>query len=222
MNFKWIAKYRGFHTKLNKSEYIGNSLFKYYICTVRITSIIVFIFLSVLLSAQKQDSLQLKTNPDDVVKAKTGTLVHSPKKAAILSAILPGSGQIYNHQVWKVPVVYGGLGALGFFVYDNNRVYNDYLTQWKYLTDADPNTNVRSELQGVSPDALHNAFSTFRKYRDQCIIGVVLLYAANIIDANVYAHLYKFNVDDLSVHFTPNYNIYSQKIYPGLSMRYKF
>lgn len=217
-----MAQFQGFHTKLNKSEYIGNSLFKYYICIVRITSIIVFLFLSVLLSAQNQDSLQLKTNPGDVVKTKPEISVHSPKKAAILSTILPGAGQVYNHQVWKVPVIYGGLGALGYFVYDNNRVYNDYLTQWKYLTDSNSNTNVRPSLQGVSADALHNAFSSFRKYRDQCIIGVVLLYAANIIDANVYAHLYKFNVDDLSVHFTPNYNIYSQKIYPGLSMRYKF
>lgn len=217
-----MAQFQGFHTKLNKSEYIGNSLFKYYICSVRITSIIVFLFLSVLLSAQNQDSLQLKTNPGDVVKTKPEISVHSPKKAAILSTILPGAGQVYNHQVWKVPVIYGGLGALGYFVYDNNRVYNDYLTQWKYLTDSNSNTNVRPSLQGVSADALHNAFSSFRKYRDQCIIGVVLLYAANIIDANVYAHLYKFNVDDLSVHFTPNYNIYSQKIYPGLSMRYKF
>ena len=202
-----MAQFHGFHMKLNKSEYIGNSLFKYYICSVRITSIIVFLFLSVLLSAQNQDSLQLKTNPGDVVKTKPEISVHSPKKAAILSTILPGAGQVYNHQVWKVPVIYGGLGALGYFVYDNNRVYNDYL---------------RPSLQGVSADALHNAFSSFRKYRDQCIIGVVLLYAANIIDANVYAHLYKFNVDDLSVHFTPNYNIYSQKLYPGLSMRYKF
>jgi hypothetical protein len=141
--------------------------------------------------------------------------------AAIFSAVLPGAGQVYNRQAWKIGLIYGGLGTLGYFIYDNNRIYKDYLQQWKYMTDTVTNTMVRPELAGVSSDALHNAFSSFRKYRDQCIIGAALVYAANIIDANVYAHLYHFNVDDLSLHFTPDFNIYSG-FNPGFTLRYRF
>lgn len=148
--------------------------------------------------------------------------VHSPKKAAIFSSIIPGAGQIYNQQAWKLVFVYGGLGAISYFIKDNNKVYKDYLQQWKYLTDNDPNTNVRPELSLASADALHNAFSSYRKYRDQCAIGFVLIYAANIIDANVYAHLYHFNVDDLSLHFKPDYNIYTRAFIPSASLIYKF
>jgi hypothetical protein len=194
-----------------------------YLCLVRIVTLIVFLLTSALLVAQNTDSVTVKPSskfslfrrdktPDD----------HSPKKAAIFSAVLPGAGQIYNHQAWKVILLYGGLGTLGYFIVDNNKVYKDYLQQWTYLTDSDVTTNVRPTLAGVSPDALHNAFSAYRKYRDQCVMGFVLLYAANIIDANVYAHLFNFNVDNLSVRFTPNYNIYSRSFAPSLNLKYKF
>ncbi len=138
-----------------------------------------------------------------------------------MSAILPGAGQVYNKQYWKLSLIYGGMGALGYFIHDNNKVYKDYLQQWKYATDGDSNTNVRPELAHASPDALHNAFSSYRKFRDQCIIGFALLYAANIIDANVYAHLYYFNVDDISLHFTPTYNMTTLSFVPSFTLRYK-
>ncbi len=34
---------------------------------------------------------------------------HSAKKASTLSAILPGAGQVYNKQAWKIPIIYAFL-----------------------------------------------------------------------------------------------------------------
>ena len=66
-------------------------------------------------------------------KAKTKK-PHSPKKATIMSACLPGLGQVYNGKWWKVPIVYAGLGGLGYLVYNNNYEYRSYLHAYEYKT----------------------------------------------------------------------------------------
>ena len=47
-------------------------------------------------------------------------LPKNPKKATILSAILPGAGQVYNGKAWKVPLIYGGLITDIYFIDFNN------------------------------------------------------------------------------------------------------
>ena len=59
---------------------------------------------------------------------------HSPTKATIMSACLPGLGQIYNGKWWKVPIVYAGLGGLGYLVYNNYSEYNAYLHAYEFKT----------------------------------------------------------------------------------------
>jgi hypothetical protein len=174
---------------------------------VRSALLFLVILISISLPAQKKDSL---------------VALHSPKKAAIFSAILPGAGQVYNHQAWKVPIVYGGMATLGYFIYDNNRYYKEFLSNWIRLTDKDSTTVVDAKYEGVSEGALHNGFSAFRKYRDQCAIGFVMVYIANILDANVYAHLYYFNVDDISVHFNPGYNMVTHSFVPAITLKHTF
>ena len=49
-----------------------------------------------------------------------------PKKAAIYSAVIPGSGQIYTKKYWKVPIIYGGLITSGYFIKENQDNYNMY------------------------------------------------------------------------------------------------
>ena len=41
--------------------------------------------------------------------------VYNPKKATKLSAIMPGLGQVYNKQYWKLPVIYGGYAVIGHY-----------------------------------------------------------------------------------------------------------
>ena len=65
------------------------------------------------------------------VKAKKP---HSPTKATIMSACLPGLGQIYNRKWWKVPIVYAGLGGLGYLAYSNYSESQSYLHAYEYKT----------------------------------------------------------------------------------------
>ena len=53
-----------------------------------------------------------------------------PKKAVLL-ALVPGLGQIYNQKYWKLPIVYGGLMGCMYAVTWNNRNYKDYSTAYK-------------------------------------------------------------------------------------------
>ena len=61
--------------------------------------------------------------PVDTVTIDMVAPEHSPRKAALLSAVLPGLGQIYNKKYWKVPIIYGGFAILGYLVVWNNDHY---------------------------------------------------------------------------------------------------
>src|SRR5690606_723949 len=50
----------------------------------------------------------------------------TPKKKAMFSAMIPGLGQIYNKQYWKLPIVYGGLGIAGYYLVQNTNEYNKF------------------------------------------------------------------------------------------------
>jgi hypothetical protein len=141
---------------------------------------------------------------------------HSPHKATIYSAILPGLGQVYNRKYWKVPIVLGGFATLGYFINFNNEVYQTYKQAYSDLIDTDPFTNSFLNLDVppsfFSPDKLpqltenvSRAKDTWRRNRDLCIIGTVVFYAANIIDASVDAHFFDFDIsEDLSVNWAPS------------------
>lgn len=57
------------------------------------------------------------------------------RKVCIASAIMPGFGQIYNKQYWKLPILYGTLGAsLGMFLYEHNK-YTPLKREFDEITD---------------------------------------------------------------------------------------
>ncbi len=129
-------------------------------------------------------------------------LTHSPKKATILSAVLPGAGQFYNEKYWKMPVIYAGFGTLGYFIYANQSKYNDYKQALKYRTDNDPAT-VDTYPQ-YSAEGLLQAKNYYRRNLELSYIFTVVLYALNVVDAAVDAHFYEFDINDnLSLKLQP-------------------
>ncbi len=168
-------------------------------------------------------------NSDSVSLVKIPTPPHSASRAAKLSAMVPGLGQVYNKQAWKVPVIYAGAGALIYSIAWNNNNYQKYLSAYKLDSDTSLSTN--SEFAGLySVDNLIVLKDFYRRNRDLSAIGLVLVYAANIIDSYVYGQFFNFDVsDDLSMHLQPyvipqiqNVNTGTWSTTAGLSLQFKF
>src|SRR3990172_2560083 len=102
-----------------------------------------FLFITTSIAQVKDTALSPKkldiTNPNKqadslaqiITQPKTTTTYHSPKKAALMSTIIPGSGQIYNKKYWKVPVIYAGLAGLAYSINFNQTRYIKYRTAFK-------------------------------------------------------------------------------------------
>ena len=59
----------------------------------------------------------------------------SLSKVCWLSTVLPGYGQIYNKQYWKLPILYGLVGTgLGLYIHENN-IYKPLRRQYNSYTD---------------------------------------------------------------------------------------
>jgi len=156
--------------------------------------------------------------PDSLQVAATDSVeVHSPRKATIYSAILPGLGQAYNKKYWKIPVIYLGFGTIGYFISWNNDKYQFNKTAYNHLVDSDPETKIYEKIEALKYYDLNNPthFENFkdglvkrqdyyRRNRDLLIISIVGFYGLNIIDASVDAHLFDFDIsDDLTMHWSP-------------------
>ncbi|MBG8555348.1 DUF5683 domain-containing protein [Hymenobacter guriensis] len=133
-----------------------------------------------------------------------GWHVTRPKKAALLSAMLPGAGQIYNRKYWKLPLVYGALG----FTIGTELVYQKYYKEYSIGLEArkrgnpDPGPNSSKE---TSADNVRVKLDRFRRGRDIWIAYSAVAYTLNIVDALVDAHLRDFDIsDDLSLQWQPD------------------
>ncbi len=142
---------------------------------------------------------------------RDSTKQHSVKLAAILSAALPGAGQVYNHiampkgkkkAYWKVPLIYAGLGVTGYFAVKNHLeqkvLKQEYINRTEYgLTPIEKYSNY--DDAGILQ--LYNQKIT---RRDLLFLGMGLVYLLQIADAAVEAHFVNFDVSkDLSMKVRP-------------------
>jgi hypothetical protein len=134
---------------------------------------------------------------------------HSPHKAAVLSAILPGAGQVYNKKYWKVPIVYAALGVTGFYAYDNLTIYRGLRDEYIARLNGKPFTltefcDLRNP-EGCATDTVFKYMDKHRRQKDIFIFATIAVYALQIVDAAVDAHLFNFDVsDDLSLQWQPS------------------
>lgn len=148
---------------------------------------------------------------------------HSPKKAALLSAVLPGAGQFYNKKYWKIGVVAAGTGALVYSYRFNTRYFRLYKNE---LILREQNSGVPDpELARYTNGNLLELQNFYRRNRDLTVIGFGLLYALNILDATVDAHLFDFNLDaSLSMKVQPDIQFMpgSAALSRGISLQINF
>lgn len=134
---------------------------------------------------------------------------HSPVKATIMSACLPGLGQIYNGKWWKVPIVYAGLGGIGYLVYSNNYEFRSYLHAYEFKTGDLPEgatlTTYETDLANKYADSQLKTYKdSYQRSFELYTMLLVAWYGLNVLDACVDGHLYNYDIsDDLSFSIDP-------------------
>lgn len=141
-------------------------------------------------------------------KANADTLIPY-KKAAILSACLPGAGQVFNsikttgrkNAYWKVPLIAAGLGSVSYFLIRNQQVVSNIKNEYNQRLNGgitDPS------WEDYDTPALLLLYEQYARLRDLSILGIGAVYALQIIDAAAEAHFLKFDVSkDLSLTLYP-------------------
>lgn len=141
----------------------------------------------------------------------------NPKKA-LLWALIPGGGQIYNRKYWKLPIVWGALATCAYFIDFNGRQYEEYHAAYRDIKSSDPSVNtswLAFAPEGTKPEdyakftslasTLERGNDYYRRYRDLSIVLAIGVYGLSILDAYVDAELFTFDISpDLSMSVMPN------------------
>ncbi len=142
---------------------------------------------------------------EDTVKIESSPEIkrHSVKRAVSQSAIVPGWGQIYNRKYWKLPIIYAGFGGLGFAIGFNVKKWNTYREAYRLRVDGD-STTIDNYVGIYNDGNLLTLKNFYKRNLDLAVIFTAVLYALNIIDAAVDAHLFDFDIsDDLTMRVQP-------------------
>lgn len=167
-----------------------------------------------------REQAQTPETPDTVSEKQ-----HSPGKAALMSACLPGLGQVYNRKYWKLPVVYAGFGVMTYFIYTNADLYIDYKCAYIESSYGNMNGSYSDLVQRYSATELQSSREYYRRNLEISILLTTVWYALNILDAAVDAHLYTFDIsDNLSMKVEPTLMAPGYAIRPagGVRLSFKF
>ncbi len=160
--------------------------------------LLLLLFQSPLL-AQTPSSEATTVTKSKKVKPDYSSLPKNPRKAVILSAVLPGAGQVYNGKAWKAPILYAGIMADVYFIGFNNKRYQTFRSALFAFDDGD-----RTQFPSLNREGLVRNVDYWRQNRDMTILLLFAIYALNLVDANVDAHLSGFDIsDNIGLKITP-------------------
>ncbi len=130
----------------------------------------------------------------------------NPRKATLLSMALPGLGQAYNGKYWKIPIVYAGLGATGYFALTSRSEYRKFREAYQYKVFNLPGDPPNEYATLYTTDQLRVQRDYYRRNMEFNYILAGVVYILNLVDAAVDAHLSAFDIsDDLSLQLSPDY-----------------
>ncbi len=156
---------------------------------------------------------------DGVVSYKDDTRHPSPAKATVYSLLLPGLGQIYNGEAWKVPLYWGLIAGGAYYWADNNRQYQ----RWKWTHNMATTTEEGVERPPQTGEAAKHYRDIYRRYRDYSVLATALFYLIQVLDANVFAYMTDFEVSDsLTLHMEPSVQPVQYASAPAMGMTIGF
>jgi hypothetical protein len=159
-----------------------------------------------------------------------------PRQATLKSIMIPGWGQLYNRQYWKLPLVAGAFVTLGMIANWNNVRYHKYRDFYYQVSPRAGDPSFKPPITVAVPyedgtirdldiNQLKRLTDGYRRNREFTYIGMVLAWTFNVVDANVSAHLKTFDVsDDISLKVKPtvDYQPFSQSLVSGITLSFNF
>lgn len=188
----------------------------------RLTYLQILLLLGISCAVQAQTKNTYLTS-EEVFK-KDGYNPLTPARAAFYSAILPGLGQTYNKDYWKVPIVYGALAIPIYYYATNNTTYKKYRHAFK-LREAGLKDEfvLENGTTLISRSGLISAQKTLKQNRDTSLLTFAALYVLQVLEASVSAHLLQFNVND-QLSFDPKIyqTPYTDQTVVGIALNINF
>lgn len=114
---------------------------------------------------------------------------------ALRWSIIPGGGQIYNHQAWKVPIIYGAFAGMGWLIQSNYKSMATFRDEYLYRVNHNDQANL-TDYASYPTSNIYSLYNSYNRDFQLMIIITVGIYALNLVDAYVFGHLFDFQIDD--------------------------
>lgn len=173
-------------------------------------------------AADSLGRLEKGPRPDTLIQKKTAKKFIPNPRTAVLLSIVPGAGQAYNRDYWKMPFVIAAFIGVGYDIQWQTRRYRDYKGSYLEFFDSNGNriagmtTNSvvirpgfldfkgKTEIKQGQFDQIKRGKDFYRRWRDYGYVFLGAAYALSAIEAYVAAHMKSFDIsEDLSMKVHP-------------------